>query len=216
MATPQPSRPLPAPLDLSFQPGTYWPDDACRTALLGNIKGTVRRRLLQESIEAGAGDIPPEALLQPALGEDLRRDLGRIHPSLMGGEYLPDYLETEVEIARIVLESVTGDVISIRARIGGEGIAYRIVDEYELDYTCAIPTSLRPLTQGEMIRLLEASDHPAGPGLVVQLLEGTGYYTFESCLSFVTVESDFYPGLRAHFKEVCRIHLEGYFHREED
>lgn len=216
MANPPTSHAVLTGLDLSFRPDTYWPGDSSRAALLGNIKGTVRRRLLQQSIEDGNGDVPPEALLEPALTGDLRTFVGRIHPSLMGGEYLPDYLETEVEIARVVLESVTGDVISLRARIGGDGIAYRIVDEYELDYVCAIPSSPRPLTLGEMIRQLDESERPVGIGLVVPLLEGSGYYDFESSLSFVTVESDFYPGLREHFKEACRAHLEGCFPKEED
>lgn len=37
-------------------------------------------------------------------------------PSWMGGEYLPDSEPGEVEIARIVLQSTTMDVFSIRAR----------------------------------------------------------------------------------------------------
>jgi len=42
--------------------------------------------------------------------------LDLIHPSFMGGEYLPDYRRDEIEIARIELESTTSDVISVRAR----------------------------------------------------------------------------------------------------
>ena len=42
--------------------------------------------------------------------------LGGIHPAFMGGEYLPQFGQNEIEIARIVLASVTQDVISIRAR----------------------------------------------------------------------------------------------------
>jgi hypothetical protein len=38
----------------------------------------------------------------------------------MGGEYLPDYEEGDVEIARIELESTTADVISIRVKKEGE------------------------------------------------------------------------------------------------
>ena len=49
----------------------------------------------------------------------------------MSGEYLPDFDGDEVEIARVTLASVTGDVISIRARGQHALIHYRIVDEYE-------------------------------------------------------------------------------------
>jgi hypothetical protein len=39
-----------------------------------------------------------------------RSALGRLHPSFMGGEYLPDRRDTEVEIARINIDSTTSDV----------------------------------------------------------------------------------------------------------
>ena len=42
--------------------------------------------MLAEDLDA---DIPP-VLLQPALPEPLRQYVGRLHPSGMGGEYLPD------------------------------------------------------------------------------------------------------------------------------
>ena len=48
----------------------------------------------------------------------------------MGGEYLPPVKKGEVEIARISLESVSGDQISVRARRSGGRISYSIVDEY--------------------------------------------------------------------------------------
>ena len=61
---------------------------------------------------------------------------GRLHPSNMGGEYLPLLRKGEVEIARISLQSVTADQISIRARRLSKRIGYRIVDEYEMGYVC--------------------------------------------------------------------------------
>jgi len=45
-----------------------------------------------------------------------REGLGAIHPSFMGGEYLPGYRRNEVEIVRIELDSTTSDAISLRAR----------------------------------------------------------------------------------------------------
>jgi hypothetical protein len=45
----------------------------------------------------------------------------------MGSEYLPDYAEGEVEIARIELESTTAGVISVRAKKDDERVAYSIV-----------------------------------------------------------------------------------------
>jgi hypothetical protein len=48
----------------------------------------------------------------------------------MGGEYLPDLKQDEVEIARITIASTTQDVTSVFARRGKHRIYYRVVDEY--------------------------------------------------------------------------------------
>ena len=62
----------------------------------------------------------------------------------MGGEYLPDYLPEEVEIARVAMESTTADVISIRAFMEADNlIHYRVVDEYE--FSQPFTESPRPL-----------------------------------------------------------------------
>jgi NADPH:quinone reductase-like Zn-dependent oxidoreductase len=53
----------------------------------------------------------------------------------MGGEYLPDYGNCEVEIARIELKSTTYDVISLRACPSGSHIKHSLVDEYETEYS---------------------------------------------------------------------------------
>ena len=62
--------------------------------------------------------------------------VGQIYPSFMGGEYLPDADDGEVEIARVALRSVMADVMSVRACLEEDGIRYRIVDEYQNDITC--------------------------------------------------------------------------------
>ena len=54
-------------------------------------------------------------LRSPSLTEDERNRFGAIHPSFMGGEYLPDCNPSETEIARVKLRSTTQDLISIRA-----------------------------------------------------------------------------------------------------
>jgi hypothetical protein len=66
-------------------------------------------------------------------GERRRLALGRLHPSFMGGEYLPDRRDTEVEIARINIDSTTSDVTSVYAKAGKDRIRYRVVDEYNGD-----------------------------------------------------------------------------------
>src|SRR6516165_11150738 len=101
-----------------------------------------------------------EDLLRETLDEDTRRSLDRIHPSFMGGEYLPDYGRDEVEIARIELESTTSDVISVRARPRGKRIEYSVRDEYQTEYRLAQKTSRQPLSLRELIRFLDSVHHP--------------------------------------------------------
>jgi hypothetical protein len=69
-----------------------------------------------------------------------RSALGRLHPSFMGGEYLPDRRETEVEIARINIDSTTSDVTSVYAKAGKDRVLYRVVDEYGGDTLTVKPT----------------------------------------------------------------------------
>src|SRR5882724_6852578 len=72
--------------------------------------------MIRDFWQAGAIDELDQGLLVDCLSNEDRSGLGKIHPSFMGGEYLPDYAEGELEIARIELESTTTDVISIRAK----------------------------------------------------------------------------------------------------
>jgi len=51
----------------------------------------------------------------------------------MGGEYLPDRRETELEIARINIDSTTSDVTSVYTKAGKDRIRYRVVDEHQGD-----------------------------------------------------------------------------------
>jgi hypothetical protein len=123
-----------------FRPESYWDDQSDPlSAVLRNIKGRNRRQMIRDYWAQGRLEDLDDSLLQPELSEDQRDRLGRIHPSFLGGEYLPSYLPQEAEIARIELESTTADVISIRARRAGEHqIRYRIVDEYDTEFTVSL------------------------------------------------------------------------------
>jgi hypothetical protein len=135
----------------------------------------------------------------------------------MGGEYLPDFEGDEIEIARVMLASVTGDVISIRARRENALIHYRIVDEYdgETVYYCEPENSARPLTMRELIGLI---DNAHGEGMYPDY--GTGLTTVwrdfhadngsspEEMVAFVRVSSEFYPDLRGYYEEEASAWLE--------
>ena len=91
-------------------------------------------------------------LMQNVLDKAMREAWGRMHPSNMGGEYLPPLRKGEVEIARISLESVTADQISVRARRVRERIRYRVVDEYmeTSTYVCHPASSDLPAFSGRV------------------------------------------------------------------
>ena len=207
----------PQALDLSFRPLTYWPDDSVRLALLGNIQGEARRRILQEALDSGDSDFPPEGLLQPVLEPELRSLLGKIHPMFMGGEYLPDYLPEEVEIARVAMESTTADVISIRAFMAADHlIHYRVVDEYETEFSQSITESPTPLSTEELIHLIDTADGHDEPGLVLPFLAMNAQYDDpENLRDFISVRSDFYPGLGSHYGGITDAYLDSLIPEEE-
>ena len=196
----QPNVPEVEGIDLNFTPTGYFTARDLHLALPSDIQGQARRNLAREFAAQGK-ELPPE-LTAPMLSEDARRAWGAIHPTLMGGEYLPPMQDQEVEIARISLASVTGDQISVRARRTPEGIAYSIVDEYEGEdgYELSPKTSAAPLSLRQLVAMLDGACERGGAVMspVVWQIED-GYYTGGDMRGFVTVESDFYPELGAYY-----------------
>lgn len=198
-----------AGIDYQFRPESYWaPAHNPLEAALRNVKGRNRREMIRDYHEAGKLEQLHENLLADTLDEQRRRSLGRIHPSFMGGEYLPTYRRSETEIARIELESTTSDVISLRARPSGSRIKYRLVDEYETEFRLAQQTSARPFSLAELVQFLDSVERVdntepswAQFGFVLLYsqcnLECGG--ELEHLRHFVRVESDYYPDLRAHY-----------------
>jgi len=139
--------------DLSFRPHSYfWAADH-NIRLSSDIKGARRKEAFER---LSMSDDPPstlDPLLTPVLDDEDRVAIGRIHPSFMGGEYLPDRRVKEVEIARIGIKSTTWDVTSVCARRGKNRICYRVVDEYGGDTLSgrAARTSIRHLTLKELV-----------------------------------------------------------------
>jgi len=196
-------------IDYTFRPASYWRnDDDELTELLKNIKGTNRRRMIRDFFDAGhIAELEP-VLRQESLSDDQRRSLGRIHPSFMGGEYLPDYLAAEVEIARIGFASTLADVISIRARRGigpRARVRYRIVDEYEGGFIWHPRTTRRPLTLEGLVRFIDTAEQGESIWAVgLGLAANVAHRDAESCDAselrhFITVTSEFYPQLYVHY-----------------
>jgi hypothetical protein len=183
-------------IDFGFRPtGYFWPHTLA-THLLATVKGAVRQRHIRSLIEEDRLGELEDWLAKQSLTETERHATGRIHPMLMGGEYLSDLRKREIEIARISLQSTTGDVISVRAFNGKGPIRYRIVDEYNGETLMGktTRTSKRPLTLGQLEKFIEGAG--AGIGIVrfnIQYGDGDP----ESCRNFLSATSPFYPELDA-------------------
>lgn len=181
------------PIDLSSRPESYFWDLGAEDELLTHIKGAARREALQRLIDQGQRAQIPEFLSKAKLSDEERKAIGRIHPYFMGGEYLPDQEDGEVEIARIEIDSTTADVTSVYASLTDTGIHYRVVDEYGGD-TLSGPSEMDsslPLTLGELEEFFTA----AWP--LMEVLEINFEEDVEGMLGFFRAHSQFYPELDA-------------------
>lgn len=216
-------------IDLAFRPASYWADRDPVSAIVQNIKGQNRREMARDFLAGGVGDVlnPIEdQYLEDRLDPKYVEQLGQIHPSFLGGEYLPDYRRHEVEIARVVLQSVTQDVYSVRARRASATgrIYYRIVDEYETTYRPAIGSSVHPLSLAQMVYLLDHVESDgidlADQGLVVGTVASSldGGTDLEDMQGFVTVESVIYAQLGQYYGSRLRSYLDEWArdNREEE
>ena len=139
-------------LDLSYRPSSYFWAMEAGIRLASDIAGANRRARYQSAIEQGI-DLAADALISQAVLDHEDRDMiGRIHPTFMGGEYLPRRKPQEVEIARITIASTTQDVTCVYARRTKSRIHYRVVDEYGGEtLKGATRTSARPLKLGQLV-----------------------------------------------------------------
>ncbi|MFB3077873.1 MAG: hypothetical protein ACE1Y4_07675, partial [Lysobacterales bacterium] len=118
-------------IDLNYRPDTYWPESLTPEQLLSRIHGKERQDIACLTYAACGFSGLDAFLAREALTHEEREAWGRVHPLCMGGEYLPDTEAGEVEIARLSMQSTTGDQISMRARQADGVIRYRVVGEYE-------------------------------------------------------------------------------------
>lgn len=174
---------------LAYRTRDYFGRYDLQAELLSTVKGRVRRALIKEALETGEADILPDFVTTPELDTLDRQMLGRIHPMFMGGEFLAKRKPKEVEIARISIQSTTYDVTVLYARLVGQRIHYRVVDEYEGE-TLAEPstrTSTKPLTMGVMIHFFTTAWN------LMDCLEDNFDRDVEEMLGFFNAESEFYP-----------------------
>ena len=193
-------------IDYGFRPQSYWLDRDVLQALLRNVKGAERRKMIKAYYKNGNFQELEESFSKISLSDEERFRLASIHPMFMCGEYLPDYERDETEIARIELNSTMADVISIRACIDeGETIEYSVVDEHDGKFNLWTEWSDKPFSLSELVDFIDRTE-----------LEGSSYSGLslsfnnsnaecmdkEDLVGFTTISSEIYPGLEDHYGKV--------------
>ena len=183
-------------IDIHFRPVTYFRPQKLERYLLSKVKGAVVRQQLQALFDAGRHGEVRHLLTGGRLSPADRKALESLHPMFMGGNYLPDTEDGEVEIARISIQSTTSDVTCVYARTDGPAIHYRVVDEYAGE-TLQEPVEAvtdKPMTLGEFV------DFFLHAWPLLDVLEMNFESDLERSLEFFRGESDFYPD----FDSLCR------------
>ncbi|WP_373064274.1 hypothetical protein [Gemmatimonas sp.] len=209
---PRKSYPVPAVpgIDLGVRPTSYWANNDPLSAIVQNIKGQNRREMARDFIAGGLDEVLGpihEHYVQDTLTMRDVRHLGQLHPSFYGGEYLPDYKTGEVEIARVVMQTSTQDVFTVRARRVSPGgrFTYRVADEYHTTYVPGIKSSRGPLSLAQLVSLIDGISGDeielAGGGLVVGWIEASLDFgqTVDDLRSFISVESTVYAELGEYY-----------------
>lgn len=204
-------------IDLKFRPASYSDFSDPVAVTLNGINGQMRREMVRDMLTAEGeqrteydellGTIEPDILEERADPSFISNLSSLGGPTWMGGEYLPRTRRNEVEIARVVLQSVTMDVFSLRARWSGGRYHYRVVDEYASAFELPRRTSRRTLTLDQVIEILEMgyspewTSHESG---LVQLWweqQRENGYDLDKCVAFAWIESEIYPELPAWYEE---------------
>jgi hypothetical protein len=178
-----------SPIDLEYRPKTYFRPVALEKYLLSKVKGAVIRKKIAALFEEGRHDEARELVDLAGLSKEGQKRLESLHPMYIGGNYLPDAEQGEVEIARIDIDSTTHDVTSVYARLEDGVIHYRVVDEYGGE-TLREPTEAKtaaPMTLGEL------TDFFLQAWPLIEVLESNFEDDPERALGFFSGTSDFYP-----------------------
>ena len=193
-----------ASIDLSGGPDTYFRPQKLESHLLSKVKGAVLRKRLKALFSEGRHAEVHELLTTEGLSANDRKALEAFHPMFMGGNYLPDTEDGEVEIARITIKSTTYDVTSVYARPDQGVIHYRVVDEYGGD-TLHEPHEARtdkPMSLGEFADFFLR----AWPLFDVLHMNFEG--DWEGAMDFFSVDSDFYLDLDQLYRQRVRAHFQ--------
>ena len=178
-------------IDLEMRPDTYFSPPEFELELLRKVKNEVLREKIRALFAEGRHGEVIE-LVELANSARDRKALERFHPMYMAGNYLPELEDDEVEIARVILQSVLLDVASVYAKPSSARIDYKVVDDN--GSTWGEMVSEKTLTLGELADFLFAS------WPILDHLKSCYGDDLDGCLRFISGESDFYW----RFDDVCR------------
>jgi len=183
-------------IDLNYRPAGYFGPQALEDYVLSRVKNALVRDRLKALLASDQHGEVARLLREERVSERDCKALERLHPQFMGGNYLPDAEDQEVEIARVFIYSTTGDVTSVYAQPVNGRVHYRVVDEYDGDTLDGETerVSKKPLTLEELYTFF------TGAWLFHSVLDMNFGPDVERMLGFFVAESDFYPQLDA----LCR------------
>lgn len=178
------------------KPKTYFSPQPLVTYLVEQVKNAAIRERLDLLLSEGRIEEVRQLLDEVGITTNSIRHLEAIHPMFMGGNYLPNMDEGEVEIARIEIASTTHDVTCLFAKMDNGRIRFRVVDEYGGD-TLNTP---HEATTDEPFTLLEMTNFFLSAWSLIEVLEMNFDGQLEPSLAFFKAKSRFYPD----FDSLCR------------
>lgn len=200
--------------EMDSHPATYWGTPA---SVCANIKGQRRRQVIAHAVENGGVSEFNPAYFADSASPVLMTRLRKADPQFgILGEILPDYLVSEVEVARAVLEIDPRDILSLRARRDGGSFRYRVVCEasrnecWRFEYDGGISVTplalsgvVQRLTQACLVRVnlpeLKKTKEEA-MGFPLAVLRGRARRV---AAVMARVESSFYPMLAEYFESLA-------------
>ena len=187
-----------AGIDLEFRPSDRLFPMTAEKLLLSRVKGTWRREVLTIAVAEDHLNEADPFFTQISLDNEERRARAAVHPTFMGGEYLPDFEEGEIEVARIDLRSVTADAISIRLRRLPIGFAYRVVDEYMDENENGLLESPTFVLADRPLTLARFGEFAIRVSRLKEICDTDRFDSVDEAQCFVRASSEFYPQFAAY------------------